>query len=171
MNHKSPTFCKEKPTSGVTGAQEQLRASDTISTHVPRFCRNVYFLHGSYISPDPKPHENVIQLASQCECTVQPREPTNRAFRKAMAKLSPTENKRQRLWSDLVTWYSSLKFTFEDDRLPAIAGLASKPAESFKSAYLFGLWKADLPLSLLWAVNLNATSPVQKNSIPSSSGL
>ena len=54
------------------------------------------------------------------------------------------------LWLDIVAEYSQLSLSYETDRLPALSGIASSLSERFKTTYLAGLWKEDLPRGLLW---------------------
>jgi hypothetical protein len=56
-------------------------------------------------------------------------------------------------WNNLVLQYSQTSLSFVDDRLLAIAGVAKRfcsamGLEAF--SYLAGMWKGDLPQSLLW---------------------
>ncbi|SMR49415.1 unnamed protein product [Zymoseptoria tritici ST99CH_3D1] len=51
---------------------------------------------------------------------------------------------------DLVRDYSRRRLTYEDDRLPAISGLASRFETYTKDEYLAGLWKSDLLRGLAW---------------------
>jgi hypothetical protein len=62
----------------------------------------------------------------------------------------PCSNARS--WSDIIEEYSKLKFTNQDDRLPALSGLAQR---SFKemppgTKYLAGLWSSSLIEGLSW---------------------
>ncbi|KAF2676490.1 HET-domain-containing protein [Lentithecium fluviatile CBS 122367] len=54
-------------------------------------------------------------------------------------------------WNGLVEDYSSRHLTNETDKLPALAGLASKFSEEQKLGnYLAGIWSNHLPSALLW---------------------
>lgn len=53
-------------------------------------------------------------------------------------------------WRNAVGTYCGRILTFDDDRLPAISGLAHHVARVCKDDYLAGLWKRDLLLGLLW---------------------
>ncbi|KAL2072032.1 hypothetical protein VTL71DRAFT_11375 [Oculimacula yallundae] len=59
-----------------------------------------------------------------------------------------TDGKR---WSDIVEWYTSLLLTYEQDRLPALSGIAAQLFNS--SNYLAGLSKEDLLFGLCWRVD------------------
>jgi hypothetical protein len=58
-------------------------------------------------------------------------------------------------WHKIVEAYSRRTMTLEADKLPALSGLAHKVHDVTKSHYLAGLWKDDLPRSLLWIRNQN----------------
>jgi hypothetical protein len=87
-----------------------------------------------------------------CECTVQPRESFGRALRKALMGALRDSYDVKLAWSALVGHYATMKLTFESDRLIAFAGLALKAASSWERTYIAGLWKEDLPYSLLWCI-------------------
>ncbi|USP74157.1 hypothetical protein yc1106_01431 [Curvularia clavata] len=53
-------------------------------------------------------------------------------------------------WFGLVEEYSSRNLTNETDKLPALAGLASKFSEQDPGNYLAGIWSDHLPSALLW---------------------
>jgi len=53
-------------------------------------------------------------------------------------------------WRWLVHKYGHRSVTFEEDRLPAIAGLARMIGEALEDHYLAGLWKGDLIYALAW---------------------
>ncbi|KAF9773647.1 hypothetical protein IL306_008518 [Fusarium sp. DS 682] len=55
------------------------------------------------------------------------------------------------LWYSLVQYYSWRKFTVPSDRLPALAGLATRFQRVFGDEYYAGLWKGDLLRGLLWS--------------------
>jgi hypothetical protein len=55
-------------------------------------------------------------------------------------------------WEDLIREYSKRKLSREDDKLPALAGLAAKFEPLVKAEYLAGLWICWLPTHLLWRV-------------------
>lgn len=46
-------------------------------------------------------------------------------------------------------------FTFPEDKLPAISGLARVTAKKSGSKYLAGLWMEDLHIGLLWKDSIN----------------
>lgn len=53
-------------------------------------------------------------------------------------------------WTVMRTEYGARNFTFVEDRLPAISGMAKDLVDSTGDEYLAGLWKTDLPCSLVW---------------------
>jgi len=53
-------------------------------------------------------------------------------------------------WMGLVARYSGRALTYQSDKLPALAGLASRVAQSSSCTYLAGHWKEDLGRTLLW---------------------
>lgn len=53
-------------------------------------------------------------------------------------------------WTSVVYEYTRRQVTHEEDRLPALAGLAARYAQATGHTYLAGLWREDLPISLLW---------------------
>lgn len=56
-------------------------------------------------------------------------------------------------WYDLVEDYSSRNLTKETDKLPALAGLASRFLEqNSPGRYLAGIWSDHLPSALLWRI-------------------
>ncbi|PQE07267.1 heterokaryon incompatibility protein [Rutstroemia sp. NJR-2017a BVV2] len=53
-------------------------------------------------------------------------------------------------WYRMIENFTSRKLTYQDDRLPAIAGLAKKFAAIANGNYYAGLWRGDLFIGLLW---------------------
>jgi len=53
-------------------------------------------------------------------------------------------------WAELISQYSGLRLTYETDRLPALAGIASVASRIVSGRYLSGIWEADLSSGLLW---------------------
>ena len=54
------------------------------------------------------------------------------------------------LWYLIVCTYSDCGLTDENDKLPALSGLASQVQKMSKDVYLAGLWKEDLITGLTW---------------------
>ena len=55
-------------------------------------------------------------------------------------------------WHATVQAYTKLEITFDNDRLPALAGLAEELQQFRKDRYLAGLWEDDLIQSLEWYI-------------------
>jgi hypothetical protein len=53
-------------------------------------------------------------------------------------------------WRDLVRSYSAHELTYEQDKFPALSGLAKLYAEQLEDQYLAGIWRSDLHLSLFF---------------------
>lgn len=53
-------------------------------------------------------------------------------------------------WEWIVQEYSRRETSHEEDRLPALAGLAGRYAQATGHTYLAGLWREELPRSLFW---------------------
>jgi hypothetical protein len=61
-----------------------------------------------------------------------------------------TSRELYQCWDSLITEYGRRSVTFDNDRLPALAGLARTVGEALQDQYLAGLWKGDLLEGLLW---------------------
>ncbi|KAH8799041.1 heterokaryon incompatibility protein-domain-containing protein [Xylogone sp. PMI_703] len=64
------------------------------------------------------------------------------------------------LWYHTVSNYSECEFSRNDDKLPALSGLAKKFQDclgttGINATYLAGLWSSDLPYGLLWQTSPN----------------
>lgn len=64
-----------------------------------------------------------------------------------------------KLWRDIVKEYSKRQLSVSQDKLPALAGVASEIASLSGQKYLAGLWNNDLIHSLLWCRDF-ATTPL-----------
>ena len=62
------------------------------------------------------------------------------------------ENMPWKKWTDLVYEYSQRALTEPSDKLPALAGIASRYQNDTKDIYCAGLWKANLLKGLKWHV-------------------
>ncbi|KAH4413401.1 hypothetical protein HBH92_092350 [Parastagonospora nodorum] len=68
-------------------------------------------------------------------------------------------NEAMKLWVDVVQEYSQRKLTNPTDRLPAIAGFASRLQSSTLGEYHAGLWEHSLPSALLWQTSIIVVMP------------
>lgn len=73
-----------------------------------------------------------------------------RRMDKALIVRNPKEFGASISWESILKEYSERELTREEDRLPALAGLAARYAQATGYTYLAGLWLEDLPRSLLW---------------------
>ncbi|KAK0613940.1 heterokaryon incompatibility protein-domain-containing protein, partial [Immersiella caudata] len=70
-----------------------------------------------------------------------------------MAWQSMPPEQLNELWYDLVYRYHQLNLTNQGDIFPAISGLAKHFQRARGSGYVAGLWRGDLPHTLLWYRN------------------
>jgi hypothetical protein len=98
----------------------------------------------------------------RCECSQPQNVPFYRALsRHRMKDKSTVGNSNEKLfsWLAIVGEFCKLNLTHESDRLPALAGLASRFYDSTIGNYVGGLWQNDLVRMLLWSLrNSGATS-------------
>ena len=57
-------------------------------------------------------------------------------------------------WYRCVMDFSRRELTYQNDKLPAIDGIASKMSESVCDEYISGIWKSDIHVGLLWMLSL-----------------
>jgi Heterokaryon incompatibility protein (HET) len=57
---------------------------------------------------------------------------------------------QDRKWKEIIQEYSQRNLTFFDDRLPALAGIATELAKSWNDIYLAGFWKKTITQHLGW---------------------
>ena len=75
-------------------------------------------------------------------------------------------------WRQLVRRYTRRKLTHGNDRLPAIAGIASLTPQARRTPYLAGLWLESIIVDLMWHVEPYSTGherlafPLQKDGQP-----
>ncbi|KAH7395486.1 heterokaryon incompatibility protein-domain-containing protein, partial [Cadophora sp. MPI-SDFR-AT-0126] len=71
-------------------------------------------------------------------------------------------------WYDIVYDYTRRDLTFSNDKLVAIAGIASIVGTCIQDEYYAGLWKHDMPRALLWSPYEEETLPnaPHKSSLP-----
>ncbi|KAI0474849.1 heterokaryon incompatibility protein-domain-containing protein [Xylaria cf. heliscus] len=58
-----------------------------------------------------------------------------------------------KFWRTLISQFSDRDLTYPTDCLPALSGVATKFQRQLNWEYIAGLWKEDLPVSLIWAVS------------------
>lgn len=61
-------------------------------------------------------------------------------------------------WGSILAEYTSRGITNISDKLPALAGVAKRYAETHCKHYLAGIWAEDLPLALLWRLAYDRTT-------------
>jgi hypothetical protein len=66
------------------------------------------------------------------------------------ASLSSMESSS--LWASIIVNYSRRQLTVDEDRLPALSGLADEVHQLTGDTYLAGLWRSHLPQALLWRI-------------------
>ena len=54
-------------------------------------------------------------------------------------------------WSDVLGFYTRLNLTEEEDRLPALSGVAAVFQRKTNQTYYAGMWKEQMPQNLLWS--------------------
>ena len=102
-------------------------------------CRTqTIFEHGSYANPQDYETKLLLTTGER-----------NRDNRSTPGWRMPRKE-RFREWYKLVQIYSTKKLTRNDDRLPAIAGLAARFHAMCHSNYLAGIWAEDAMRGLLW---------------------
>ncbi|KAK0660866.1 heterokaryon incompatibility protein-domain-containing protein [Cercophora samala] len=65
------------------------------------------------------------------------------------------------LWRAMVTEYSLRNLTVEEDKLPAISGLARSFNVGLEDEYCAGLWRGDFVRGLLWSTRHDAEEPTR----------
>jgi hypothetical protein len=64
-------------------------------------------------------------------------------------------------WQRIVEQYSRRELTVQNDKFPAISGIASKIKEATQSPYIAGLWKMNIASDLIWS----AAPPLADNAL------
>ena len=86
--------------------------------------------------------------ASACECSGAGNG-AKHGHSLSLAPAYPAE-KLHLKWQDIVEEFTWLQLSHEQDRLPALSGLAQQYQSRLKSAYLAGLWRTNLITDLMW---------------------
>jgi hypothetical protein len=89
----------------------------------------------------------------RCECSPSRKTlPTTPALiPKAIARLDKHPEAVWGAWHRVVEQYSRRNLTNQNDKLPAISGIARKIQKATSSKYIAGLWEANLAMDLLWS--------------------
>lgn len=80
----------------------------------------------------------------------------HRQIEDAILKRSSEEFGKGITWKSIVEEYSKRQVTKKTDWLPALAGLAESYRRYTKWTYLAGIWKEEMPFSLLWQAEHHA---------------
>ncbi|RYC55748.1 hypothetical protein CHU98_g10462 [Xylaria longipes] len=75
---------------------------------------------------------------------------------------SSSMEQMKQIWYELVDFYTRTSVTFPNDRLLAISALARRFSLAMKldqAQYLAGMWRDDLPRSLLWSERADSVEP------------
>lgn len=80
---------------------------------------------------------------------------------------NPGEYGKRIPWALIVEEYTQREITYEKDRLPALAGLASRYRQATGYTYLAGLWLEEMPRSLLWQRADDAPPDANETNTPS----
>lgn len=68
-------------------------------------------------------------------------------------------------WREVVQYYTTLKLSFQKDRLPAVAGVAEQFRKARASIYYFGLWEDSFLQDLCWMA-LNPVYGLRSDRLP-----
>ncbi|KAF2748768.1 hypothetical protein M011DRAFT_525281 [Sporormia fimetaria CBS 119925] len=109
----------------------------------------------------------------RCECRLLPGAPRGGTFRHLLVEAKSAEKANSLTlgtstellfeWPSIVTEFTSKDLTYQDNRLPAISGLAGLMMQQTKANYLAGLWSFDMEYSLLWmSDHKSAKEPIQR---------
>ncbi|KAK4109817.1 hypothetical protein N656DRAFT_791659 [Canariomyces notabilis] len=73
----------------------------------------------------------------------------------------PARTNAYSAWYTMMEGYSSLRLTYDSDRLPAISAVAKLFQASLQDDYLAGLWRRELPYGLLWGCKDHIQIPTE----------
>jgi len=65
-------------------------------------------------------------------------------------------------WYRIVSEFTNRRITYEDDRLPALSGIASRIHQHLGDPYIVGLWQGDMVRGLTWANRLYRKQRLKK---------
>ena len=82
---------------------------------------------------------------------------------------SQPEERRGTLWTNLVRAYTDRNLTINKDRIPGIAGIATRIHQNgiHSGRYLYGLFEDDLLFQLTWHTKVDPRATRKKNELPS----
>jgi len=75
------------------------------------------------------------------------------------------------MWNDFVSIFSKKRLTMKGDKLPALAGIASRFAKEFSWTYAAGIWKEHILAGLTWFRNDEAPLIRHRDRAPHGPGL
>jgi hypothetical protein len=109
------------------------------------------------------PSEMIMECKSDffCECTGL-NKVVARSGRDPLDLTTLGNDKVLDQWQEVVEHFSSLRLTYESDRLPALLGVATVYQNRLKCNYLAGIWEVDLARGLLWDIKRYQTMRHQK---------
>ncbi|KAI0194271.1 heterokaryon incompatibility protein-domain-containing protein [Xylaria flabelliformis] len=130
----------------------------TLSRRVCHFTKNQVFwecrsLESSEILPQGIPGSRIQCLKLSLSSSLQ--QPSSMQH-------SLSAERTKQIWYELVDFYSRTSLTFPNDRLLAISGLARRFCFAMNldpTQYLAGMWRDDLPQSLLWSERIDSIEP------------
>lgn len=95
----------------------------------------------------------------KCECTILPQDvgplyqlQSCKHMMRHSAHLSEDGESKRSMWPNFVELATKRSLTYESDRLHALSGIAKVISRPQYGPFLAGLWKAELPLTLLWQI-------------------
>jgi hypothetical protein len=104
-------------------------------------------------------HQAIWQCREEEACKATPMSPIKDIFKRpsiAPLLIGPVESSMSldmlRRWQNIVELYTAQDLTYRDDRLPALAGVASVFGRS-GDTYVSGLWKSKIPAGLCWSAH------------------
>ncbi|CAI0643638.1 unnamed protein product [Colletotrichum noveboracense] len=62
-------------------------------------------------------------------------------------------------WRRFILFFANTKLTFDEDRLPAVAGIARILSDMLNEKYIAGVWENDIARSLAWACRSDISIP------------
>lgn len=91
----------------------------------------------------------------RCECSSSQKtsSTTPSLIPKAVAKMKTRPEAIWDAWHRLLEQYSMRNLTIQNDKLPAISGIASKIQQATDSPYVAGLWEDNMAFDLLWSTS------------------